>query len=116
MTTGEKALALVVAGLATQRAVRLVVEDQIMEPVRNAILTRDPDAKNIGYLVTCPYCVGVWAAAAVTADLGLAYRFRSYPIAGPVLALAVAQAAILLRDRDDSDQKSREMAPWPEED
>lgn len=115
MTTGEKALALVVAGLATQRAVRLVVEDRVTEPLRRAALARDPDAKNLGYLVTCPYCVGIWAAAFVTADLGLAYRLRSYPVAGPVLTLAVAQAAILLRSRDDDDKNSRQMAPWPEE-
>lgn len=48
---------------ATWRLTRLVVEDEITRPLREAVSRRWPDSK-AEYLVNCPYCVSVWAGAA----------------------------------------------------
>lgn len=52
--------------LATQRLTRLVTEDQITEPVRELVWKRfDPEETKIGYFVTCPHCVSVWAGGLI---------------------------------------------------
>lgn len=48
---------------ATWRITRLVVDDEIARPLREAVARRWPDSK-AEYLVNCPYCVSVWAGAA----------------------------------------------------
>jgi hypothetical protein len=59
---------LVTAVLATKRLTRLVVDDAITEPVREAVWQKSPPEKiGIGYLVSCHACTSVWAAAAVLA-------------------------------------------------
>jgi len=63
---GTGALALAVDALATYRLTRLVVEDEITAPIRNRVWERhDPADSKIGYLLTCPWCVSIWAGAAV---------------------------------------------------
>lgn len=62
MRTHEIETAIDVA--ATWRITRLVVEDEITRPMREAVAERWPESK-LAYLVTCPYCVSVWAGAAV---------------------------------------------------
>lgn len=56
----------IVSVAATHRITNLVVEDEISRPIREAITERWPDSR-LAYLVTCPYCVSVWAGAAVVA-------------------------------------------------
>lgn len=60
-------LDLIVDVLATQRITRLTIEDKITEDVREAIIEKYPPSEHkLGYFVTCPHCVSVWAAGAVT--------------------------------------------------
>jgi hypothetical protein len=68
-------------GLASYKIGRLVAKDDVTSWVR-APVTRDVDASEpkpegvervLGELVTCPYCVGVWASS------GLSYALVLYP-------------------------------------
>jgi hypothetical protein len=58
---------LILAG-ATARLTRLVTEDTITGPMRAAIMRRSKNGPDgWAYLwVSCPWCVGLWIAAAVT--------------------------------------------------
>lgn len=52
--------------LATKRIVRLVVDDAILDPVREKIWRKfPPESSKIGYVITCHSCSSVWAAAVV---------------------------------------------------
>jgi hypothetical protein len=66
-------------GLASYKVGRLVAKDEVTSWVR-APVTEDPDAtqpkpqgaeRALGELVTCPYCVGVWIASALSYGLVL---------------------------------------------
>jgi hypothetical protein len=68
-------------GLASYKMGRLVAKDDVTSWVR-APVTRDAETSEpkpqgveraLGELVTCPYCVGVWAAS------GLSYALVLYP-------------------------------------
>jgi hypothetical protein len=68
-------------GLASYKIGRLVAKDDVTSWVR-APVTRDAETSEpkpqgveraLGELVTCPYCVGVWAAS------GLSYALVLYP-------------------------------------
>ena len=68
-------------GLASYKIGRLVAKDPVTTFVR-APVTEDPDAtepkregpaRALGELVTCPYCVGLWAAS------GFAYSLVLFP-------------------------------------
>jgi Protein of unknown function (DUF1360) len=68
-------------GLASYKIGRLVAKDDVTSWVRVPV-TRDVDASEpkpegvervLGELVTCPYCVGVWASS------GLSYALVLYP-------------------------------------
>jgi hypothetical protein len=68
-------------GLASYKMGRLVAKDDVTSWVR-APVTRDAETsvpkpqgveRALGELVTCPYCVGVWAAS------GLSYALVLYP-------------------------------------
>lgn len=53
---------LAVGALAVHRLTRLATEDEITEPVRQRITTAAPEGR-LAYLVTCPWCVSMWAGA-----------------------------------------------------
>lgn len=94
-------LDLALIGLSAYRAGRLVAYDRVTEPLRapftdtesdeygageNVVAEGEGVRKAIGELVSCPTCVGVWAAAA------LVYGMQVAP--GPTrLALAVLATA-----------------------
>ena len=68
-------------GLASYKVGRLVAKDDVTTWVR-APVTEDPDAtqpkpqgleRALGELLTCPYCIGVWAAS------GLSYGLVLFP-------------------------------------
>ena len=50
--------------LAAWRLTELVVADEITRPIRDSVAKRWPGSK-AAYLVQCPACTSVWAAAAV---------------------------------------------------
>jgi len=86
-----RALDVVIDTLCVARLVRLVTEDKIAEPVRNAMF--ESGDERLAYLATCPYCVSVWAGAAVAT--GLLPRRARY-------ALALSEAATGFRKALDS--------------
>ena len=66
--SGGDALALAVDALATFRLTRLVIEDEITSPIREAVWKRyDVSDTKIGYFLTCPWCVSIWVGAGVVA-------------------------------------------------
>lgn len=75
--------ALAVGALAVYRLTRLVVEDEVTRPVREAVVLNSPESR-LAYLIGCPWCVSMWAAAA-WAGLTLAAPAVAAP-AGAVLA------------------------------
>lgn len=50
--------------LATSRLTRLVIDDKITEPIRNRL--HDLNSPTLSYLITCPWCVSIWAASTLT--------------------------------------------------
>lgn len=61
MTVAE----LAIRGLATYRLSRLVVEDEITEPLREKIWKKHPPTTRLGYLITCYWCSSIYAASAL---------------------------------------------------
>lgn len=73
---------LVRVGLASYKIGRLIARDEVTTWVR-APVTRDEEASEperegmaraLGELVTCPYCIGLWASAGLTAALAVRPR------------------------------------------
>lgn len=58
----------VVDGLATYRLVKLVRDDRITEPLRDAVESRNgtPEESKLSYLVHCPWCLSFYFGAALT--------------------------------------------------
>lgn len=80
--------------LATERVTRLVVEDEITRELRYWVQSKWPTSK-VSYLVTCPYCVSVWAGLAVSV-------VRRRPIGRALLyGLALSQATIHVKELKD---------------
>ena len=81
---------------AVWRLTRLVTEDEIVAPIRDAISRRWPDSR-LEYLVHCPYCVSVWAGLAVAS--GLVPRPVRYALAlsAGTIAVRTAQSELALR-------------------
>lgn len=52
---------------AAARLTRLVVDDEITRPFREWVEAQTGEDSQLTYLVNCPYCVSVWAGAAVQA-------------------------------------------------
>lgn len=54
--------------IAVYRLTKLVIDDEIMEEVREAIWEKFPaESTKIGYLITCPWCTSIWMGAAIFA-------------------------------------------------
>lgn len=59
-----------VVALATKRITRLIVDDTILDEVRDAFWERfPPEESKLGYVITCHACSSVWAAAIVASGL-----------------------------------------------
>jgi hypothetical protein len=57
---------LVILGLATYRLTRLIIDDVILEFIRNWVWKRfPPHTSKIGYLFTCTWCMSIWVASFV---------------------------------------------------
>ncbi len=91
-------------GLACFRLVRLFLYDQIFAGLRNLFLRSDETGDLytasagwrfvIGYVLTCPWCAGIWCAALIVC----AYEWL--PQAHLLIAIiAVAGLAALFHDR-----------------
>lgn len=88
--------------LATYRLMKLVKDDYITEPLRETITDRfgEPDDSKVAYLVTCPWCLGLYAGALVA---GANTMFPSSRLVQAVTA-ALAYSAItgIMAEREDS--------------
>lgn len=52
--------------VATYRLTKLMLDDTIMDDVRNKIWDRyPPESTKIGYLFTCPWCMSIWTGALI---------------------------------------------------
>lgn len=90
---------LVVDGLATYRLVKLVRQDKIAEPLRDAVEERHgpPDASMLSYLMGCPWCLSVYFGV----GLALGRRFLPGPTAVAARGLALSAMAGLASQRFD---------------
>lgn len=87
---------LIITALATYRLVRIVTADQITQPLRGWIADRSGWA---GYLVTCDWCLSIWAAPAPAAALLLWQEHLLVQIALLALALSAITGLISLIER-----------------
>lgn len=76
-----------ILSLASFRLTRFFLADSLFDPIRNRIWDRfDPATTRIGYLFTCPWCLGFWIS------LGLFFCYTIVPLptmwVGYVLALS----------------------------
>jgi hypothetical protein len=64
----DRVAGLLVDALASYRFVKLVRDDRITEPAREAVQERTgpPDQSQISYLMTCPWCLSIYSGAALT--------------------------------------------------
>lgn len=76
--------------LAVDRITRLVTEDEITRPIREAVQRKWPDSK-MAYAVSCHACVSVWAGLLVSSGL----------IPRRVVSALAASGAVLIMDRQD---------------
>lgn len=65
---------LLVDALATYRLVKLVRDDKITEPARDAVVEKHgpPARSKVSYLVHCPWCLSFYFGAALTLGRHLA--------------------------------------------
>jgi hypothetical protein len=80
--------------LAAARLTSLVAEDELTQPIRNAVddwaqVAPDSSLRNrLAYLVSCSRCVSVWAGAGILLA-------QTVPAARPLVkVLALSQAAL----------------------
>lgn len=80
---------LAVLGLATYRATKFILEDELATPVRNKIFEKfPPQSTKIGYLFTCAWCTSIWVGA------GLVALEQASPILGDNAQKVLAASAI----------------------
>lgn len=75
---------IVLLGVATHKLSRIVTKDFVTAPLRAPFTTRqqaegaaevhdeprgDPLRRSVGYLLTCPYCLGVWTSTGLATAL-----------------------------------------------
>lgn len=83
-------LTLIALVFAVARVTRLIVDDKISLPLRRWVLAKSGEDGWFFYLVSCPWCMGVWVAAVMTS---LTYLFNHPMWLATLTFLAVAQLA-----------------------
>jgi hypothetical protein len=86
-----------VSALAAYRLTRLVIEDEITEPLRDKVVARfgAPQDSKLSYLVHCPHCVSMYASVGIVMADMMVPR-----LARPVLrALALSAVVSLAYER-----------------
>lgn len=81
------ALLVLLAVLATARVTRLVNADTILDGPRAWITRRLGSGHTLVYFVQCPWCVSIWAGAAVAAAT---YAWHAYGAVQVLLLLLAA--------------------------
>lgn len=76
--------------LAIYRLTRLVIADEITQPIRDKVWEKHPpEATKIGYLFTCPWCASIWVGVGVAAARKIApaaWSFAATALAGSAVA------------------------------
>lgn len=85
-------ITLLIYVLAAYRLTRLIIQDEITEPLRERIWKRFPPHTKAGYLITCPWCVSVYVATLLT----LSYILIPSVMFTIALILALSAAAGIL--------------------
>jgi len=88
----------VVLALATYRLCRLIVEDTLLESLRNLVWRRFPPTTKLGYLITCYWCTGIWASSLTICM----YIIVPTPTFAVSLVLAMSAAVGIIAARVDS--------------
>lgn len=81
--------------LAVARITRLITKDKIAEPLRDRWAARYVASDQMSYLITCPWCVSVYVALAVSAARAAVPGWRYL-----ARALASSQIAGLIANID----------------
>lgn len=84
---------LIVLMFAVARVTRLIVDDKISLPLRQWVLAKSGEDGWFFYLVSCPWCMGVWVSAGMTA---VTFLWDSRVWSALLVFLAVAQLASAL--------------------
>lgn len=84
---------LIVLIFAVARVTRLIVDDKISLPIRQWVLAKSGDDGWFTILVHCPWCMGVWVSAEMTA---VTFLWDSRVWSALLVFLAVAQLASML--------------------
>jgi len=61
----SSAVSVITDTVATYRLTKLIMEDRITEDLRALIFDKFPRDSKMSYLLTCPWCVSVWAGMAI---------------------------------------------------
>lgn len=78
-----------ILGLAAFRVTHLLLSDVIAEGLRERVWKRfPPESTKIGYLFTCPWCLGFWVSTAI----GISYIL--IPMVTVPVALIFALSAV----------------------
>lgn len=56
---------LVLDTIAVYRLTKLIIEDKLTEPVRDLVFDKFPQGGMMRYLITCPWCISIWAGIVV---------------------------------------------------
>ena len=89
-TRSEEPMHFLIDGLATYRLVKLIREDRISQPMRDAVESRwgPPEKSWASYLLDCPWCLSVYFG------LGLTLLDRRWPRVTSMLARGLALSAV----------------------
>lgn len=79
--------------LAVFRLTRLILDDSITQPIRDAVL--EANSPKMVELFTCPWCMSVWMGIGVVAARTIAPKAWNYP--RRVLAFSAVAALIETR-------------------
>jgi hypothetical protein len=83
-------------GVATFRLTRLLTEDELLAPLRDWVWRKhSPEDTKIGYFVTCPWCVSIWAGALVVTARTVAPR--SWGLAARALSFSAVTGLVSTR-------------------
>lgn len=91
------AVELVILILGVYRLTRLVVQDTILEPVRDWVWNRWGYDRGIGYLISCYWCTSFWFASLVV----ILYTIVPVPTLAAMLVLAISAAVGIIAARMD---------------
>lgn len=58
-------LTLILDIIAVVRLTKLILEDEITQPLRDLVHKRFPPNTKLGYLFTCPWCMSIWVGASI---------------------------------------------------